>query len=127
MTRRLLVVDDALIIRTMVKDAATSAGWEIAGEATNGAEAIERYKELKPDAVTLDLVMPGADGRHALRGILAHDPNAKVVIVSALEQKAVLMEAFKLGAADFLVKPFRRENLLSTLEQLVPETAAAGA
>ena len=119
MAKTLLVTDDALIIREMIKDAAVSAGWEIAGEAGNGQEAVERYRELRPDACTLDLVMPEYDGLHALRGILGIDPEARVVVVSALDQKNVLKDAFKLGAADFLVKPFDKRVLIETLEQQV--------
>ena len=126
MPRRLLVVDDALIIREIIKDAATGAGWEVAGEAANGQEAIERYQELRPDAVTLDLVMPEYDGLHALEGILNVDPDAKVVVISALEQRNILKQAFKIGAADFLVKPFHNEALVATLENLIPATAARG-
>ena len=120
MTRRLLVVDDALIIREKIKDAASEAGWEIAGEATNGAEAIEAYTAVRPDLVTLDLVMPQFDGLHALRGIRAADPNARVVVVSALEQKAILKEAFRNGAADFVLKPFAKSDLLATLQRACP-------
>ncbi len=123
MTRTLLVTDDAVIIREMIKDLATQAGWTIVGEASNGQEAIQRYAELRPDAVTLDLVMPEHDGLHALHGIMQIDPNAKVVVISALEQKAILKDAFKAGAADFLVKPFNRQTLLSTLEHLAPSGA----
>lgn len=124
MARKLLVTDDALIIREMIKDTAKEAGWEIAGEADNGQLAIERYKELNPDAVTLDLVMPEYDGLHALRGIIGTDPEAKVLVVSALEQKSVLRDAFRLGAADFIVKPFDKKNLLATLDQMVPAEPA---
>jgi len=120
----LLITDDALIIRAMIKDTATAAGWQVLGEATNGNEAIEQYKRLRPDAVTLDLVMPEFDGLHALRGILALDPQARVVVVSALEQKNVLMDAFKIGASDFIVKPFDRKALVATLEKLVSDVAA---
>ena len=119
MTKTLLVTDDAVIIREMIKDAAIEAGWEIVGEASDGQQAIDRYRESKPDVVTLDLVMPGYDGVHALRGILAFDPDANVVVVSALDQKNVLKETFKIGAADFIVKPFDRKMLIQTLEQLV--------
>jgi len=126
MTRRLLVIDDAAIIREIIKDTATAAGWTIAGEAADGRQGIDRYLELKPDAVTLDLVMPQYDGLYALRGIVAADPNARVLVVSALEQKAVLKEAFQAGAADFLVKPFDKNVLADTLAQLVPEEAVAG-
>ena len=119
MTRRLLVTDDAIIIREMIKDAAVEAGWEIVGEATNGQEAIERYLEIRPDACTLDLVMPQYDGLHALRGILKADPEARVCVVSALDQKHVLKEAFQIGATDFIVKPFDRQILIETLDKLV--------
>ncbi|MEN6497681.1 MAG: response regulator [Thermoguttaceae bacterium] len=124
MTRTLLIVDDAIVIRELIKDIASSAGWAIVGEGANGQQAVERYEEFHPDAVTLDLVMPQYDGLHGLRGIKSLDPEAKVVIVSALEQKNVLKEAFKAGASDFLVKPFDRGTLVSTLAQIVPEETA---
>jgi len=126
MSRTLLVVDDALIIREMIKDAAAGAGWEIAGEACNGHQAVEQYQQLRPDAVTLDLVMPEFDGLYALRKIMAADAGARVVVVSALDQKDVLKEAFKLGAADFSVKPFDKHALINTLEQCVPNAKPVG-
>jgi two-component system chemotaxis response regulator CheY len=116
MSKRLLIADDAVIMREIIKDTAQSAGWEVVGEARNGAEAIELYQELKPDVVTLDLVMPEYDGLHALRGILAYDPNATVLVVSALDQKSVLQNAFRHGATDFLVKPFDKSQLIAALE-----------
>ena len=119
MSKTLLVIDDALIIREMIKDAATEAGWEIAGEAVNGQDAIDKYQELKPDAVTLDMVMPDYDGLHALRGIIQADPQARVCVVSALNQTKILKEAFKIGAADFIVKPFDKNNLVDTLAHMV--------
>jgi two-component system chemotaxis response regulator CheY len=119
MSRTLLVADDATIIREMIKDTMSQAGWTIVGEAANGAEAVTRYQELKPDAVTLDLVMPEHDGLHALKGIRELDGSAKVVVVSALEQTPILKEAFKLGASDFICKPFDRTHLVRTLEKLV--------
>jgi len=123
MPGKLLVVDDALIIREMIKDVAMGAGWTIVGEGRNGREAIDRYRELRPDVVTLDLVMPEYDGLHAVKGIREIDPQAKIVVVSALDQKETLKSAFKLGASDFLVKPFDRKLLAETLEKLL-ETAA---
>ncbi len=120
MSRTLLVTDDAIIIRAMIKDTAEHAGWTIVGEAINGQEAIDRYRQLQPDAVTLDLVMPDYDGLHGLRGIMQFDPNARVLVVSALDQKAVLREAFKAGASDFVIKPFDRNGLAQSLDQLVP-------
>ena len=125
MSKTLLIVDDALIIREMVKDAAREAGWEIVGEATDGQVAIDRYRELKPDVCTLDLVMPEYDGLHALRGIRALDPTAKVVVLSAVDQKNVLKEAIQLGAADFVVKPFDNGILIDTLEKVVLQRASA--
>ena len=95
----------------IIKDAATNAGWDVVGEAANGQQGVERYRDLRPDAVTLDLVMPEFDGLHALRGILGHDPDAKVLVVSALDQKNVLKEAFNIGAADFVPKPFDKQVL----------------
>jgi len=83
----LLVVDDANILRLQIKDIASSAGWEIVGEAANGREAVERYMQYRPTAVTLDLVMPEYDGLYALRNIIAADPDAKIVIISAIGQK----------------------------------------
>ncbi len=121
MSRKLLVTDDAPIIREMVKDALISAGWEIVGEAANGQEAIDQFRELRPNAVTLDMVMPEFDGMHALRGIRELDPNATVVMVSAVEQTTVLKEAIQAGASDFIVKPFDKQVLIETLDNLVPE------
>lgn len=123
MTRTLLVADDALIIRQIIKDLATAAGWTVVGEASNGKEAVEQYEQLRPDAVTLDLVMPEHDGLYALHGIMSMDPEAKVLLVSALEQRGVLKDAFKAGAADFVSKPFDKGSLQSTLAQLVPDAA----
>ena len=119
MPKRLLITDDAMIIRAMIRDAATEAGWEVVGEATNGGEAVELYQSLQPDLVTLDLVMPEYDGLHALREIRRLNAEARVVIVSALNQKATLREALHLGARDFLVKPFAKPMLLETISRAV--------
>lgn len=127
MAKRLLVIDDAAIIREIIKDVASAAGWEIVGEASNGRLGIERYQELKPDAVTLDLVMPEYDGLYALRGIIAADPDAKVLVVSALDQKSILKEAFKAGATDFLVKPFDKNVLVDTLAHIAAGAEPVGA
>jgi two-component system, chemotaxis family, chemotaxis protein CheY len=130
MTKNLLVTDDAAIVREKIKEAARGAGWTIVGEARNGREAVERYAELRPTAMTIDLVMPEYDGIYALREIMTLDPNAKVGGVSALGQKSILKDAFRLGAPDFIVKPFDKKTLTSTLEQFVqseePELAAVG-
>ena len=129
MARTLLVTDDAAIIRAKIKEIATGAGWSVAAEARNGKEAVELYAEHRPAVVTIDLVMPEYDGIYALREILALDPAAKAIVISAIGQKNILKEAFKIGAADFVVKPFDRQTLAKTLDQFAPceqlaETAA---
>ena len=118
MTKKLLVTDDAMIIREMIKDTATENGWEIVGEATNGQEAIEQYQALNPDVMTLDLVMPEYDGLHALRGIMEADSDARILVVSALDQTDVLKEALSIGARDFIVKPFEKDRLVGALEKI---------
>ena len=115
--KRLLVVDDALIMRAIIKDIAKSAGWEVAGEAANGREALERYRELKPDLVTLDIVMPELDGVETLRALRQEDTAARVVMVTAIDQKAKLSECIQLGAVDFVVKPFDKQRLASLLRK----------
>jgi len=115
--KRLLVVDDALIMRAIIKDIAIKAGWEIAGEAGSGAECVARYRELKPDLVTLDIVMPEMDGVEALRQLRREDPAARVVMVTAIDQRAKLSECIQLGALDFVVKPFDKQRLTSMLVQ----------
>jgi two-component system, chemotaxis family, chemotaxis protein CheY len=127
MNKTLIVTDDATIVREKIKEVARSAGWEIVGEAKNGKEAVEKYTELRPMAMTVDLVMPEYDGIYALREIMALDPNAKVIVVSALGQKNILKDAFKLGAADFIVKPFDKRTLANTLEQTVSAKQSAEA
>ncbi len=114
--KRLLVVDDALIMRAIIKDTARNAGWEIAGEASNGAEAVARYREFKPDLVTLDIVMPEMDGVEALRTIRQEHPDAQVVMISAIDQRAKLSECIQLGALDFVVKPFDKQRLQSLFQ-----------
>lgn len=124
MARTLLVTDDSMIIRELVKDVARRDGWEIVGEAADGQQAIEKYEKLRPDGVTLDLVMPNFDGLHALRGIRALDSLAKVLVVSAIDQTDVLREAVKLGAADFVVKPFDDLRLQKALDLLTDSAAS---
>jgi two-component system chemotaxis response regulator CheY len=116
--KRLLIVDDALFMRKMIRGVAAEAGWEVAGEAADGAEAVSLYQQLHPDLVTMDLVMPVMGGLEALRQIRAFDPDAKVVVVTALDQKQALMESIRDGAIDFIVKPFERQRVLSLLGKL---------
>jgi two-component system, chemotaxis family, chemotaxis protein CheY len=121
--KRLLVVDDALFMRKLICGVAAEAGWQIVGEAGNGAEAISLYQQHRPDLVTMDLVMPVMGGLEALRQIRAVDPEAKVVVVTALDQKQSLMDSIREGAIDFIVKPFERARVLALLAKL--ENAAA--
>lgn len=121
MSHTLLVADDAMIIRELIKDAAAEGGWNVIGEASNGQEAAEKFLALRPDAMTLDLVMPGSDGMSALRAIGEKVPDAKVLVISALDQKEVLEQAICLGASDFLIKPFVKERVIRALNLLVGE------
>ena len=118
MTKRLLIVDDAILMRMRIRDIAREAGWEIAGEAANGQEAVARYSELGPDLVTLDIVMPTMDGVEALREIRRVDPTARVVMVSAVDQREKLTECIRLGATDFIVKPFDKSSLREVFDRL---------
>jgi two-component system chemotaxis response regulator CheY len=115
---RLLVVDDAMIMRKLIRDAALEAGWEVAGEAANGADAVDLYEKLRPDLVTMDLVMPVMGGNEALRRIRASDPEARVVVVTALDQKETLTESIRDGALDFIVKPFERERIIGFFKKV---------
>ncbi|MEQ8788035.1 MAG: response regulator [Pirellulaceae bacterium] len=117
MSKRVLICDDSLLMRKMVSDTLTDAGWEVVGEAVNGNDAVEKFAQLRPDAVTMDIVMPEADGLEALPKILQLDPRAKVVVVSALAQTSKISDAIRLGAQDFIVKPFMPEQLQHTMER----------
>jgi two-component system chemotaxis response regulator CheY len=124
--KRLLVVDDALLMRRMICEAALQAGWEVAGEARNGVEAVDLYQRLRPDLVTMDIVMPEMNGLEALRRIRAADPDARVVMITALDQKQTLLESIHEGAIDFIVKPFDRDRVLSVLAKLTAGTRPSG-
>lgn len=115
MSNRVLVVDDSMLMRKMICESLVDAGWEVAGEGRDGAEAIRLYDELRPDAVTMDIVMPGTDGIYALEKIMELDPEARVVVVSALNQTKLISQAIRKGAQDFIAKPFLPEQLQATL------------
>ena len=112
---RVLVVDDAAFMRKMLSDALASGGHEVVGEADNGVEAVERFQELRPELTTLDITMPEKDGLAALAEIIAIDPAARVVMCSALGQEGKVLESIKLGAKDFVVKPFQAERVLEAV------------
>jgi two-component system chemotaxis response regulator CheY len=114
---RVLVVDDAAFMRKMVTDALVKGGHDVVGEAGNGVEAIDRYLQLRPDLTTLDITMPEKDGLTALREIISLDPDAKVIMCSALGQESKVLESIKLGAKDFVVKPFQTDRVLDAVSK----------
>ncbi len=124
MSKRVLVTDDSMLMRKMVSETLSDDGWDVVAEAANGQEAVEKYEEFRPDAVTLDIVMPGTDGMYALQHILEIDPAAKIVVVSALNQTKLISEAIRNGAQDFIAKPFLPEQLQQTLRNCLEETVA---
>ena len=114
---RVLVVDDAAFMRKMVTDVLTEGGHEVIGEAGDGIEAIDRWTELRPDLTTLDITMPEKDGLAALRDIMSIDPCAKVIMCSALGQERKVLESIRLGAKDFVVKPFQAARVLDAVSK----------
>lgn len=119
MPGRVLVVDDALFMRNMLRDIFSQAGWDVVGEAENGEVAVALYGQLQPDLVTMDIVMPVLGGIEALKRILQQQPQARVVVCSALGQKHLIIEAITAGARDFIVKPFQSEQVLEVAERVV--------
>ena len=115
--KRVLIVDDTLIMRKRIKDIAEEAGWQIAGEAKDGEEAVALYRQEEPDLVTMDIVMPNLDGVSALKQMRQDDPQARVVMISAVNQKEKLAECIQAGAIDFIVKPFEKANLRGFFEK----------
>ncbi len=118
MAKKVLIVDDAAFMRMLLKDIITKAGYEVVGEASNGAEAVEKYKELKPDIVTMDITMPEMNGIEATKEILKIDPNANVIMCSAMGQQMMVVEAIQAGAKDFIVKPFQQGRVVEALSKI---------
>lgn len=118
MALNVMIVDDALFMRNMLKDIFTRAGYAVVGEAADGEEALKRYQELQPDLVTMDIVMPRRSGIEALCDIIEADPQACVVMVSALGQDSLVLEAIEAGARDFIVKPFKEDNVLEVVRRI---------
>ncbi len=116
--KRVLIVDDASVVRLMIKKVLKEGEFEIVGEAANGVDALTKYKELRPDVVTMDITMPEADGIQATKDIVAFDEDAKVVIMSGIDQKEMLWKAIKAGASSYIVKPFENERVISTLNEV---------
>ena len=119
MAKNILICDDAAFMRMMIKDIITKNGYNIAGEAENGAKAVEKYNELKPDLVLMDITMPEMDGIQALKKIKETDPNASVIMCSAMGQQAMVIESIQSGAKDFIVKPFQADRVLEAVQKVV--------
>ncbi|SEA38168.1 two-component system, chemotaxis family, response regulator CheY [Desulfuromusa kysingii] len=122
MSKRVLIVDDALFMRTMLRDIFTTAGWQVIAEAETGEQAITAYHEQQPDLVTMDLVMPEMGGIEALQAILRDAPDAAIVVCSALGQKSLILDAINSGAKDFIVKPFQSAQVLEVVERVISES-----
>ena len=118
MALRVMVVDDAIFMRNMLKDIFVRNGYEVVAEAGNGETAPQLYQDTKPDLVTMDIVMPKKSGIEALQEIMERDPQACVVMVSALGQDSLVLEAVEAGARDFIVKPFKEEKVLETVRRV---------
>lgn len=118
MSKRVLIVDDAVFMRMKLKDILEKNGYQVVGEAQNGMEAIEKYKAEAPDLVTMDITMPEMDGVTALKEIKRIDPNAKVIMCSAMGQQSMVMDAIQAGALDFIVKPFDTDRVIKSLDKV---------
>ena len=114
---RVLIADDASFMRQMIREIIEPEGYEVVGEASDGVEVVEQYHELHPDLVMMDIVMPNRSGIDAVKGIVAMDPTARVVMCSALGQETLVTEAIQAGAKDFIVKPFKPESVVATLRK----------
>jgi two-component system, chemotaxis family, chemotaxis protein CheY len=118
-SRSVLICDDAIFMRTMISDILTQAGYRVVGEAADGAQAVARYRELRPDLVTMDIVMPDMGGIDAVREIVRDDPGAKILMCSAMGQQALVVEAIQAGARDFVVKPFQPSRVLEAVQRVL--------
>lgn len=119
MSQRVLIADDAIFMRTMIGDILKQAGFEVVGEASTGVEAVEKYKELDPDLVTMDIVMPDMGGIDAVKEIITIDPDARILMCSAMGQQGLVVEAIQAGARDFVVKPFQPSRVLEAIQRLL--------
>ena len=119
MAKNILICDDAAFMRMMIKDILTKNGYNVAGEAENGMKAVEKFKEVNPDLVLMDITMPEMDGIHALKEIKTLDGGAKVIMCSAMGQQAMVIESIQAGAKDFIVKPFQAERVIEAVKKVV--------
>lgn len=116
---KVLIADDAAFMRMMLKDILTKNGYEVIGEAANGNEAVEKFEQLSPDLVTMDITMPQCDGIAALKQIMSMNPAAKVVMCSAMGQQAMVIESIQAGAKDFIVKPFQPQRVIESITKVL--------
>ena len=119
MLRTVLICDDAVFMRTMLSDILTQAGFAVIGQAQTGQEAVDRFRELQPDLVTMDIVMPDMGGIEAVRKIMADYPDAKILMCSAMGQQSLVVEAIQAGARDFVVKPFQPSRVLEAVQRVL--------
>jgi two-component system chemotaxis response regulator CheY len=126
MSRKVLVVDDVAFVRKTLSDLLTQAGYQVVGEATDGTDAVAKYMQLRPDLVTMDVVMPQMSGIEATKKIIKLDKDARVIIISAMGQENLVMEAINVGAKDYVLKPFSAQEVLKTLERAMSGETARG-
>ena len=119
MSKKVLIVDDAVVLRMMIKGILSKHGYEVVGEAQNGVEAVDKYKQLQPDLVTMEMVMPEMDGITAVRQIMSMDPNAKIIMCTSMGQQALVVEAIQAGAKSFITKPFQPPKILETISKVL--------
>jgi len=119
MSKKVLIVDDAAFMRMMIKDILTKNGYDVAGEAENGARAIEKFKEIVPDLVIMDITMPELDGIQAVKEIRKVNNEAKIIMCSAMGQQAMVIESIQAGARDFIVKPFQAERVIEAVKKVI--------
>ena len=119
MLKTVLICDDAVFMRTMLADILTQAGFAVIGQAKTGAEAVDKYRELRPDLVTMDIVMPDMGGIDAVRTIMGEYPDARILMCSAMGQQSLVIEAIQAGARDFIVKPFQPSRVLEAVQRVL--------
>jgi two-component system chemotaxis response regulator CheY len=121
MAKKILIVDDAIFMQTMLTNILTKGGYEVCGTANNGKDGVDKYDILKPDLVTMDITMPDMDGIEAVKAIRAKNPNASIIMCSAMGQQAMVIDAIQAGAKDFVVKPFQADRVLEAVKKVLGE------
>lgn len=119
MGKNILIVDDSAFMRAYIKKILAGKGYNIIGEASTGSEALDKYKKLRPNVVTMDLNMPGMSGIDGIRAIRLSDPEANIIMITSMGQKEMVVDAIKAGARDFIVKPFREEQVVQAVERIL--------